>query len=248
MKVIRPKNWNDFQHYKDRSPIWIKLHKKLLDDFEFQTLPVASRALAPMLWLLASEYDGGEIPADTRKLAFRLRMSLEELSLAFEPLLRRGFFEIIGNDNEDASSTLAEPAQVAIPEKEIQVTSNKGETEKNISSASRPRQTRKNALNGHQGDFDAFYAAFPKHEARAQAEKAYVKALTRASPDQLLAGARRYAGLRVGEDRKYTKQPATWLNADCWLDEVPENGTGPPVDSELARLQEIASSMSKVEL
>ena len=49
---IRPKNWHSFQHYKDRDPTWIKLHKKLLDDYEFQSLPLASRALAPMLWLL----------------------------------------------------------------------------------------------------------------------------------------------------------------------------------------------------
>ncbi len=131
MKVICPKNWAEFQHYKDRSPAWIKLHKRLLDDFEFQMLPVASRALAPMLWLLASEYDDGEIPADTRKIAFRLRMTLEDLSLGFEPLVRRGFFEIIGEDGEDASTTLAEPERDASPEKEIQVTSKtQVETEK----------------------------------------------------------------------------------------------------------------------
>ncbi len=123
MKIIRPKNWAEFQHYKDRSPQWVKLHKRLLDDFEYQTLPVASRALAPMLWLLASEYDDGDIPSDTRKIAFRLRMTLDELSVGFEPLLRRGFFEIIGEDDEDASNTLAEPEPVASLEKEIQVTS-----------------------------------------------------------------------------------------------------------------------------
>ena len=27
------KNWGEFQHYKKRNPPWIKLHKKLLDDF-----------------------------------------------------------------------------------------------------------------------------------------------------------------------------------------------------------------------
>jgi hypothetical protein len=127
-RIIRPKNWGEFQHYKDRSPIWIKLHKRLLDDFDFQSLPVASRALAPMLWLLASEYDDGDIPGDVRKIAFRLRMSLQELSDAFDPLEKAGFFEVIG----DASEALAEPERAAIPEKENkrQVTSDKRETEK----------------------------------------------------------------------------------------------------------------------
>jgi transposase InsO family protein len=30
------------QHYKERSPRWIKLHRKTLDDYEFQCLPLAS--------------------------------------------------------------------------------------------------------------------------------------------------------------------------------------------------------------
>jgi hypothetical protein len=28
----------------------------------------------------------------------------------------------------------------------------------------------------------------------------------------------RYAAERTGEDDKYTKHPATWLNAECWKD------------------------------
>ena len=58
------KSWDRFQHYRDRNPPWVKLHKQFLDDFDFHSLPVASRALAPMLWLLASEHDhpkGGAI-------------------------------------------------------------------------------------------------------------------------------------------------------------------------------------------
>ena len=49
MKRLRPKSWNEFQHYKRPHPPWVKLHKRLLDDFEFQSLPIASKALAPML-------------------------------------------------------------------------------------------------------------------------------------------------------------------------------------------------------
>lgn len=120
---IQPKNWHEFQHYKERDPIWIKLHRKLLDNYEFHLLPIASKALAPMLWLLASEYDDGQIPGDTRKVAFRVRMTLDELSAAFQPLLSAGFFEIIGSANEDASEPLADRSPVAMPETETQVTS-----------------------------------------------------------------------------------------------------------------------------
>lgn len=100
---MRVKNWGEFQHYKDRSPAWIKLHRHILDDYDFQCLPVASRALAPMLWLLASEYEDGEIDASAKKLAFRLRISEKELLDALNPLIDAGFFIV----EQDASEALA---------------------------------------------------------------------------------------------------------------------------------------------
>lgn len=89
---IQPKNWTDFQHYKDRSPSWIKLHKSILDNYEYQCLPIASKALAPMLWLLASEYEDGKIPADLNRIAFRVRLSVSDLDEAIKPLISSGFF------------------------------------------------------------------------------------------------------------------------------------------------------------
>ena len=104
MEYLRVKNWEQFQHYKDRSPSWIKLHKSILDNYEYQCLPLASRALAPMLWLLASEYEEGKIPADLNRIAFRVRVSVSDLQDALNPLISSGFF--IGY--QDASTMLAE--------------------------------------------------------------------------------------------------------------------------------------------
>jgi hypothetical protein len=104
MNYIQPKNWGDFQHYRDRAPTWIKLHKSILDNYEYQCLPLASRALAPMLWLLASEYDDGKIPADLNKIAFRLRIYATELEDALSHLISSGFFICY----QDASEPLAE--------------------------------------------------------------------------------------------------------------------------------------------
>lgn len=104
MAFLIPKDWGNFQHYKDRAPAWIKLHGGLLDDYEFHCLPLASRALAPMLWLLASKYDDGKIPLDHAKIAFRLRMSVDELADSLKPLIDGGFFRL----EQDASKPLAE--------------------------------------------------------------------------------------------------------------------------------------------
>jgi hypothetical protein len=126
---ITPKNWKSFQHYKDRSPAWIKLHKGLMTDFEFNRLPLASRALAPMLWLLASEYEEGEITASRDEIAFRLHVSTADLNDALNPLIDSGFFI--------ASEPLADCKQDAIPEKRRD-REDREETEKNGDADARP--------------------------------------------------------------------------------------------------------------
>lgn len=109
MQLI-PKNWAVFQHYKDRCPPWIKLHRDLLNDRKFISLPTASKALAPMLWLLASENKDGVFDASVEELEFRLRMTPKEITTGLEALLHNGFFL-------DASTMLAPSLQSAIPEK-----------------------------------------------------------------------------------------------------------------------------------
>lgn len=110
---MRVKNWHQFQHYSRRNPPWIKLHRSLLDDFEFQCLPLASKALAPMLWLLASEQQGGEFDGSIERLSFRLRMTKDEVKSGLKPLLQAGFVA-------DASVALALGLRDATPERETE--------------------------------------------------------------------------------------------------------------------------------
>jgi hypothetical protein len=121
MKLI-PKNWDNFQHYKHRSPPWIKLHKNLLDDMAFQRLPIASKAIAPMLWLLASESHDGVIHKSPEEIAFRLRMTEKEVISSIKPLIDNGFFI------ED-SNVLAKRLQDATTEKRQSRVETEKETE-----------------------------------------------------------------------------------------------------------------------
>lgn len=91
MIAAKVKNWSQFQHYKDRAPPWLKLHRGLLDDFDFARLPVASKALAPMIWLLASESEDGIVNVDPEWLAFRLRCPVAEVKAGLTPLIDKGF-------------------------------------------------------------------------------------------------------------------------------------------------------------
>lgn len=116
--LLKPKNWAHFQHYKDRCPPWIKLHRDLLNNRDFMRLPIASKALAPMLWLLASESKDGAFDGSLDELVFRLHITPKEYEDGLKPLLDKGFFISDG-------VMLAPRLQNAIPETETE-----GETKK----------------------------------------------------------------------------------------------------------------------
>src|SRR4029453_810115 len=66
--------------------------------------------------------------------------------------------------------------------------------------------------------FDAFYRSYPRHEHRREAAKAWERAIKRADPIDIIDGARRFSVDPNRVDR-FTAHPATWLNADGWLDD-----------------------------
>lgn len=128
MRTAKVKKWAEFQHYKNRCPPWIKLQKSILDDFDFACLPIASKALAPLLWLLASESTDGEVRIDPDWLAFRLRFSVDDVRAGLTPLIEKGFLIV-------ASGVLAECLQDACLEGEGE-TEGEGDIEPKGSSAS----------------------------------------------------------------------------------------------------------------
>ena len=60
-KYICVKNWEEFQHYSNRTPPWIKLHNSLLDDYEFECLTDIQKGHLLCIWMLASR-TGNKIP------------------------------------------------------------------------------------------------------------------------------------------------------------------------------------------
>lgn len=79
---------------------------------------------------------------------------------------------------------------------------------------------------------EVFWPAYPLHVGKPNALKAYFAARKRASFEAIMAGARRYAAERTGEDKKYTKQAQGWLSRDGWNDEPQpaHSATSPPAN------------------
>lgn len=192
MKLI-PKNWERFQHYKHRSPPWIKLHRDILDDFDWWSLPVASRAIAPCLWLLASCEENGEFDATPEKLAFRFRMSEKEINESIKPLIDKGYFIY-------ANGVLAECYQNAMPEK----------------SKSRVIVEKSKADNS---DFDIFYNAYPKKVGKDKALDAWNKKKPRLDDVMYTLSWQKESTDWTKENGKYIPMPATYLNQGRWKDE-----------------------------
>jgi hypothetical protein len=84
-----------------------------------------------------------------------------------------------------------------------------------------PAKKKKSAAN-HDEPFEEFWRGYPRRVAKEAAHKAYAAAIKRGiKPETMNEGAKRYAGERAGQDPKYTKHPATWINGGCWEDEPP---------------------------
>lgn len=88
----------------------------------------------------------------------------------------------------------------------------------NISPEPASNSKRRTSRATHAEGFDEFWKQYPRKVAKGDASRAWVKALEKAPAQGIIAGAKRYAAEREGQGDKFTKHPATWLNAECWLD------------------------------
>lgn len=211
MRTFHVKNFEKFQHYKDRAPPWIKLYNELLDDYEFGLLPDASKMHLIAIWLLASRSEN-KIPLDpawvTRRINANTKVDL--------PLLaERGFIVIdqeLHSVEQDASKPLAKCLSREREETE-------GETEKSRADISL------RSTDDWPEDFgDLFWQAYPRKTEKLAAMKklAGVRKSGLVTFVDLMAGVQRYAATKP--EPQFTKHPTTWLNAGCWADEVQTGG------------------------
>ena len=107
---LRVAKWETFQHYKDRNPPWIKLHRSLMTSETWVSASNEGRVLAIACMMLAAD-TGNEIPANSRYIR---RVAYLDFDPDFNELLELGFLEWIENTQEiagslgDASAVLAD--------------------------------------------------------------------------------------------------------------------------------------------
>lgn len=73
--------------------------------------------------------------------------------------------------------------------------------------------------------FAEFWSAYPRKVAKPDAKKAFAQAVTsgKATAEQIIAGAMRYAAAKTGADPRYIKHPCGWLRDERWNDQPAEH-------------------------
>lgn len=199
MQHFRVKNFDKFQHYKDRNPPWIKLHRELLKNYEFSCLQDASKAHLLLIWLLASQMEN-RIPYDEKWLAGQLgttqKINLDELKSA-------GFILLI-NDVADclhpASDVIADCQQSASPS--VSVSLSEG--------------------------FNSFWDIYPRKENKKKAEQVWRTHALHTKAAAIIADVESRKLTHRSWLDGFIPHATTYLNGERWndvIDQSPPRGT-----------------------
>jgi len=96
---ISVKNFEKFQHYKERCPPWIKIHRSIFEDYEFECLQDASKLHLMLIWVLASQCDN-KIRADPQWIKRKIGV---KGPVDIQVLVDKGFLLMEGGCVQDAS-------------------------------------------------------------------------------------------------------------------------------------------------
>ena len=91
MRQLRIRNWERFQHYKDRNPPWIKLATDTFQNYEFACLQDASKLLAICIWTLAARSKDGSVAADLQWIKNQCSLGDSVTSENINELINKGF-------------------------------------------------------------------------------------------------------------------------------------------------------------
>lgn len=180
-------------------------------------------------------------PVEDATLASMSGVPVDEVSALMAELRKAGVFSVtrkgvVFSRRMVADFARAQKGRKAVFKRYSQDTEIEEETTRPNRSPNRLPITQKPEARNHketdqtEASFPEWYAAYPKHIGRGQAEKAYRQALKKTEAPILLSAARRFAASCAGKDPQFIAHPATWLNGERWLDDT-SPGTTQPVAS-----------------
>lgn len=130
----------------------------------------------------------------------------------------------IRNASSMPKASLSIAKRLLVDANGIEKEEKRSESKESLSYESDAREPRRT----HTADFERWWSRYPHKVGKGAARKAYERALTKTSADQLDIGVERYKTSKP--DRTEWCNPATWLNQERWNDvpaaEIKLNGAG----------------------
>ena len=206
--MFKVKNWSEYQPplKSDRNVIWIKVYRKILDDYEWSNLSSDNKATLIELWLLASE-NNGKIK-NLEEICFRLRRDKPFIARQMKQL--SNFIVQVGNESE--------------PERKQLVSLEESKSKRESKSREEVIQHGQvEVITKSENEFLEFWNLYPKKKKKKEALNAWLKV---SPPIQPVLNAIMWQKQQqdwVKEDGKFIPHPATYINGHRWEDEPDED-------------------------
>ena len=79
---------------------------------------------------------------------------------------------------------------------------------------------KRNTINIYIDQFEEFWNLYDKKVSRSKAESSYRSAMKKTDHTTIMSALTKQKKLWEGRDKAYIKHPTTWLNQECWNDEI----------------------------
>jgi hypothetical protein len=169
-RYLSVRNFDTFQHYKDRRPPWIKLYAALWRQYDFQQLSEAARYQLISIYVLASQHEN-QIPWDEGWI----RSEIGSKKLHLQTLVDGGF--LYQSDSDVLADAIAERAHDATPTR----AGGRGRTRSasvslSVSdSDSSPGEGESEGESALEEAWTRFWDAWPRKEAKQPARKVFMR-------------------------------------------------------------------------
>ncbi len=134
MQFVRVRNFEKFQHYKNRNPLWIKLYNDLWGQEEFFTLDDAAKAHVIGFFALASRTNN-RIPLNLGWIEHEIRASSP---VDIDRLFAAKFIEPLGKSASKPASALADHVLAQSREEKNRVEKRREDTSLSLLTATPP--------------------------------------------------------------------------------------------------------------
>lgn len=213
--MIRVVNWEKFQHFRDRDPIWIKLYRDLRHKREWRVLSGDSAKLLIDIWMISSENQPPGCIPDDADLAWEVRSDDTHLGVLLQELEEQGFIEMI-------SSRYQADMPRALAREETEKRRDREETiGASVDAPTDDWPVKPRKLNGsytYPESFERIWSAYPRRQGSNPKVGAYraVRARVKSgdSPDDLATAAAHYAAhvrSTEKEGTEFVQQAATFF-------------------------------------